>query len=71
MDPEECAVSTGSHQLKLTLDKFTADKPVTGLPEKRKRPHAYGAPSIDEFQAAIAKHRGSSKKAKAKTRQRP
>jgi hypothetical protein len=52
--------------LKLTLDKFKGDKPVTGLPEKRKRQHAYGAPSIDEFQAAIAKHRTCSKGRKQK-----
>jgi ribosomal protein S21 len=71
MDTEERSLHSNGEQLKLTLDKFKGDRPVTGLPEKRKRPHAYGAPSIDEFRAAIAKHRGSSKKAKAKGRQRP
>ena len=30
---------------------------VSGLPETRKRPYTLGAPSIDEFYAAIAKHR--------------
>ncbi len=53
--------------IKLTLDKFKMDKPVTGLPEKRKRSHAYGAPSIDEFQAAITKHRTRSKAGKRRS----
>jgi hypothetical protein len=46
------------------VDKSGLDKPVTGLPESRKRPHAFGAPSITEFLAAISRHRGSSRKPK-------
>jgi hypothetical protein len=47
------------------VHKFTLDKPVMGLPESRKRPHAFGTPSIPEFLAAISRHRDSSRKPKA------
>jgi hypothetical protein len=40
------------------------DKPVRGLPEARKRPRAFGAPSIAEFLATISRHRDSSKEPK-------
>ena len=33
------------------------EAPVASLPKERKRPHAYGSPSVDEFYAAIAKAR--------------
>jgi hypothetical protein len=46
------------------LIKSSMDKPLTGLPDARKRPHAFGAPSISEFQAAISRHRGSGVKVK-------
>lgn len=46
----------GGEQLKLRLDEVKAEEPISGLPERRKRPHAFGTPSIEEFQAAIAKH---------------
>jgi hypothetical protein len=40
------------------MSKPNIDKPpVSGLPGQRKRPHAFGAPSIDEFYASIAKVR--------------
>ena len=46
------------------MDKSSADKPITGLPESRKRPHAFGTPTIAEFLAAISRHRGSDKNPK-------
>ncbi len=54
--------------MKLQLDKLKVEEPISGLPEKRKRPHAFGAPSIEEFQAAIGKHqtRGEARKGAAK-----
>jgi hypothetical protein len=37
------------------MSKQKIDKPsVSGLPGQRKRPHAYGAPSVAEFYTAIA-----------------
>jgi len=48
-------------------EESTADDPITGLPESRKRPHAFGTPSIPEFLAAISKHRGSHQKTKTRT----
>lgn len=58
----------GGEQLKLQLDRFKVEEPISGLPERRKRPHAFGAPSIEEFQAAIGKHqtRGKARKGAAK-----
>ena len=35
-------------------------------PESRKRPHAFGTPSITEFQTAISRHRNSSRQPKAR-----
>lgn len=49
------------------VDKSSLEEPVPGLPESRKRPHAFGTPSIAEFLATISRHRDSSKKPKART----
>jgi hypothetical protein len=48
------------------VDKSIPEQPITGLPESRKRPHAFGTPTINEFLAAIARHRGSSTNRKAR-----
>jgi hypothetical protein len=42
------------------------DKPIRGLPEARKRPRAFGTPSITEFLATISRHRDSSTEPKAR-----
>jgi hypothetical protein len=47
-----------------SIVETSVETPVTGLPEARKRPHAFGSPSIAEFHAAIARHRVSSTKSK-------
>jgi hypothetical protein len=37
------------------------EKPVTGLPVSRKRPQAFGTPTVEEFLAAISRHRGTNR----------
>jgi hypothetical protein len=49
------------------VDKSSMDKPITGLPESRKRPRAFGTPSIAEFVAAVSRHRDPSGNSKGRS----
>jgi hypothetical protein len=51
---------------KWSMEKCGEDKPITGLPESRKRPHAFGTPTITQFLAAISQHRDPGRNAKTR-----
>jgi hypothetical protein len=58
MSPEREPVHQVRWSSVADVDK-SEDKPMRGLPEARKRPRAFGTPSITEFLATISRHRES------------